>query len=156
MALRIQGWCVEEEAEPLIEATLRRQLAWIAALSDNQGLRNLHSTAADLRAALAYIFAIVGGCPLECRRGGERLDETALWNAYADLLVGLAKVTRCTFGWTLTEEHPRPVLGPVPPPGPMAARDLAPHDAVCKLLHDEWEGLLPRLMALVPKAGCQS
>jgi hypothetical protein len=147
-ALRIHAWCREEDAEQIRDAAFRRLLAWMATMARNRGLSELQQTALDLRGGCAYVCAIVGKARIEQYAAGARLEETSVWNAYADLLCGLGRVTRSNIGWTLVDTGPRPHPGPLPDPGPLALADLAARDPYYAEKRAEWDALLPRLMAL--------
>jgi hypothetical protein len=75
----------------------------------------------------AYIFDILGSTTPVWHKAGYRLDEVVLWNAFADVLVGLATVKRCTFGWTL-QGSTKPVLQAMPEPGPPVSH----HDSLTR------------------------
>ena len=147
LALRVQAWCEDAAMTGLIEATRLRLTAWAATVARIPSLAELQETTSELERGWAYIFDILGSATPVWRKAGYRLDEVVLWNAFADVLVALATVKRCDFGWTL-EGSTRPVLQPMPEPGPIALSELARGNAHYRTLQTEWEALLPRLRAV--------
>jgi hypothetical protein len=149
-ALRSQAWCAEREAERFIEPTHRRVIAYLHALPSHDGqVEMLQRVTFQLRGGAAYVFAMVGSVPLGGSRSDEPRAETTLYNAFADILCGLAKVTRFAAGWTLPDT-PKIELGPMPDPGPLALATLADRDPFYARMLDEWVALLPRLIATDP------
>ena len=119
LALRVQGWCEDVAMTALIEATRLRLAAWAATVARVRSLAELQETTSELERGWAYIFDILGSTTPVWHKAGYRLDEVVLWNAFADVLVALATVKRCTFGWTL-QGSTKPVLKAMPEPGPIA------------------------------------
>jgi len=147
LALRVQAWCEDAAMTCLIEATRLRLAAWAATVARVRSLAALQETTSELERGWAYIFDILGSTTPVWHKAGYRLDEVVLWNAFADVLVGLATVKRCTFGWTL-QGSTKPVLQAMPEPGPIALSELAPANSHYRAMHEEWDALRPRLRAV--------
>lgn len=147
LAMRVQAWCEDAAMTGLIEATRLRLTAWAATVARIPSLAELQETTSELERGWAYIFDILGSAKPVWHKAGYRLDEVVLWNAFADVLVALATVKRCATGWTL-EGSTRPVLQPMPEPGPIALSELARGNAHYRASQTEWEALLPRLRAV--------
>jgi hypothetical protein len=141
------GWCEDAAMTSLIEATRLRLAAWAATVARIRSLADLQETTSELEQGWAYIFDILGSATPVWRKAGYRLDEVVLWNAFADVLAALATVKRCTFGWRL-QGSTKPVLQPMPEPGPIALSELAPANAHYRAMLEEWDALRPRLRAV--------
>ena len=147
LALRVQDWCDDGAIASLVEATRLRLTAWAATVARVRSLAELQETTSELERGWAYIFDILGSATPVWHKAGYRLDEVVLWNAFADVLVALATVKRCTFGWTL-QGSTKPLLQAMPEPGPTALSELAPANAHYRAMHEEWDALRPRLRAV--------